>query len=196
MDQKWIRNVAPGFSRQRRIIHFESSGLSNPDVRRNVVAGLDLDDVTERQLLRLHVHLLPVPDAGRELWQHVLERLDNLVGLALLVVREQAGDDDHDGQDDAQVQVVVLGVFDILGLNGVGDQAEDGSGPQEKGEASKKLSDKFHPFWSCFSRGQLVWAVFGNTASNILDRTYSMKLSILVSYINYSSDYENTFQQN
>jgi hypothetical protein len=40
--------------------------------------------------------------------KHVFERLDNLIGFTLLIVGEQAGDDDDDGQDDTQVEVVVL----------------------------------------------------------------------------------------
>ena len=53
--------------------------------------------------------------------------------MVTLVIGKESGDDDDDGQDDAQVEVVVLGFLDVLRLQGVGDQAQDGSGPQQKG---------------------------------------------------------------
>ena len=39
------------------------------------------------------------------LWDHVLEGLHDLVGLELLVVREDASDDHHGGEHDAQVEL-------------------------------------------------------------------------------------------
>ena len=54
--------------------------------------------------------------------------------IRTLVVGEEAGDDDDDGQHDAQVEVVIFGFLDVLRLQGVGDQAEDGPRPQKKRE--------------------------------------------------------------
>ncbi len=56
-----------------------------------------------------------------------------------MVVREDAGDDDDDGQDDAEVEVVVGRIFQFSRLESIGDEAQDGSGPEEKREPAKEL---------------------------------------------------------
>ena len=48
-----------------------------------------------------------------------------------LVVGEDAGDDDHSCQDNAEVQVVIRWLLHRRGLDEVGHEAEDGPQPQE-----------------------------------------------------------------
>lgn len=61
----------------------EPVSLDDPNIGRNVVAGLDLDDVTQGEVFGPHRYLLSVPDADGVLRQHVLERLHDLIRLPL-----------------------------------------------------------------------------------------------------------------
>ena len=65
------------------------------------------------------------------LWDEVLERVHDLARLGLLVVLEDAGNNDHGGQHNTEVQVVHVGVVDGGRLEAVGEEAEDGSDPEE-----------------------------------------------------------------
>lgn len=58
-------------------------------------------------------------------------------------------------------------------LNGVGQEAEDGSDPQQDGEASKELSAEFDPFWGGGRWGESV----GTITSEIL-RSFSVSQTL------------------
>jgi len=74
----------------RNPAHFESACLHNPDIRREPVPELDLDDVPEGELLRLDVELLALPEAEGVLRHHVGKGFHDLGGLGLLVVGKYA----------------------------------------------------------------------------------------------------------
>lgn len=93
------------------------------------------------------------------MWDEVLERVHDLARLGLLVVLEDAGDDDHGGQHDAQVQVVHVRVLDGGRLEAVGEEAEDGSDPEEGGEASEQVLAELDPLGGGLGRGEGVWSV-------------------------------------
>ena len=79
------------------VFHLETPGFDNPEVSRHSVAKLDLDNVAEGELGRLHRDLLTVPTHHRVLGNQVLETLHDLGGLGLLVkmkVRMESQNDD------------------------------------------------------------------------------------------------------
>lgn len=55
--------------------------------------------------------------------------------------------------------VVSSGIVFRGGLNGVGQEAEDGAGPQQDGEATKQLTTELDPLWSGGGRGESVWTI-------------------------------------
>ena len=120
-----------GFTGQRAIIHFESPGLDDANVGRYTIAELHVHYVAQYQFLRLQRQLLALPDHRRDLRYHVLERLHDLAGLALLVIREYASHYDDRRQHDAQVQVVVVRVLAGRCLDRVRDETEDRADPQQ-----------------------------------------------------------------
>ena len=80
-----------------------------------------------------------------------------------MVVGEDTGDGDDSGQDDTKVQVVIWGLLVGGGLDTVGEEAEDGSQPQETGEPGEEILTELDPFWRGGGRGQLVQAILLNT---------------------------------
>ena len=56
-------------------------------VSREAVTELDLDDVTESELLSLDVHFLSVANAKRELWNQFPERLHDFGRFVFLIER-------------------------------------------------------------------------------------------------------------
>jgi hypothetical protein len=55
----------------------------------------------------------------------------------------------------------VISEYILLGtdFNGIGDEAEDSTDPEEHGEASEEVLAKFHPFGSRLGRRQSVGSV-------------------------------------
>ena len=74
-----------GLPGERWVVDLEALRLQDSDVGRYAVSELDLDDVAERQLLRLDLLLDAVSDAVGEVGDQILERLHDLRGLVLLV---------------------------------------------------------------------------------------------------------------
>ena len=44
-------------------------------------------------------------------------------------------------------------------LDGVGQEAEDGTGPQQDGESTEQLATELDPLWGCGRRGEGIGAV-------------------------------------
>ena len=93
------------FAGQRRLLDLQSLGPQNPQVRRDLVAGLQLHQVAGHQLRGVHGDqpaAAPGHGVGRE---HPPDGLQGVLGLALL--HESDGRvDEHDAQDDAGVEPV------------------------------------------------------------------------------------------
>ena len=89
--------LSPG---ERRLLDLQRRGHEQPPVRRDLVAGLEGDDVAGDDLLRRDVDPLAAAADVRVDQEHLLERGDALRGLALLVEaqdRVQHGQaDDHE----------------------------------------------------------------------------------------------------
>lgn len=75
-----------------------------------------LNNVSEHEVLGAQGELLALSDDGGELGHHVLEGLHDLGALALLVVGEDTGHDDHGGQHNTEVEIVIGGLFNCARL--------------------------------------------------------------------------------
>ena len=93
------------------------------------------------------------------MWDEVLERVHDLARLGLLVVLEDAGNNDHGGQHNTEVQVVHVGMVDGGRLEAVGEEAEDGSDPEEGGEAAEQVLAELDPLRGGLGRGEGVGTV-------------------------------------
>ena len=118
-----------------------------------------LDDVPECELLRLDGQLLAVAEAEGVLRHQAGEALHDLGGLVLLVEGEDAGDDHHEGQHHAQVQVVVRRLLQGGGLDAVGQEAEHRAQPQQHREPAEERLEELDPDWRGGRRRQGVGAV-------------------------------------
>lgn len=128
-------------------------------------------------------------DCCQYLWHHVFKGLHDLGALCLLEVWEATGDDDYSRQHDSQVQLrgdqrrhiqfcgftekahvagcwcemymhIISSRLVFSGsLNGIGQEAENGSGPQQDGETSEQLTTEFNPFRCCGWWGQSIWPI-------------------------------------
>ena len=79
--------------------------------------------------------------------------------LRHLVVGEDPGDDDHGGEDDPQVEVVIGRLLLRQCLDGVGHEAEDRPDPQEEGESAKQVLAELDPLGRLGRRRQSVGAI-------------------------------------
>ena len=69
--------------------HLETPGLDNPEICGHPVSKLDVNDVSESELGRLHRDLLSVPPNHRVLRYQILEALHDLRGLCLLMFKKR-----------------------------------------------------------------------------------------------------------
>ena len=98
----------------------------------------------------------PVPEAESVLGHHAGKGLHDLGGLGLLVVGEDAGNNDDHGEDDAEVQVVIRRLLQRGGLDGVGEEAEEGAQPEQHGNAAKQRLEELDPLRGGGGRGEAV----------------------------------------
>ena len=96
-------------ARQRRVVHLEAARLDDADVGRDAITEFHFDDVTDTDLFGLHRLLKAFAHHHGVLRHHVLERLHDLVALALLVVGEDARHHHNGRQHDTQVQLSSCG---------------------------------------------------------------------------------------
>merc|ERR1719322_1135373 len=160
----WSSGLGLGFSSEGRIVNLELSGFNNSEICRNSVSKLHLDNVSESEFSGGDSDFLTVTSGKSILGNKILERLHDLGRLGLLIVGEDTSDSDDSSQDNTQVQVVIWRLLVGGGLDTVGDEAENGSEPEQTGESRKEILTEFDPFWSCGGRGQLVQTMFGNTS--------------------------------
>ena len=62
-----------------------------------------------------------------------------------MVVGEYSGDEDHGREDDTKVEVVIWRLLKGRSLNAVGEEAKDGSEPEEESEATKEILAELDP---------------------------------------------------
>merc|ERR1719431_192905 len=124
-----------GLASEGGVVHLESSALDDPQVSRTPVTELDFHDVSKGQLLSLHCDLLSIPSCYSILGNQVLESLHDLGRLGFLVVGEDARDGDDSRKYNAKVEVIIRGFLVVCCLDGVGQEAEDGTKPEEQGKA-------------------------------------------------------------
>ena len=67
-----------GLPGQGRVINLEALALDDSDVGRDSVPELDLEDVTDDEVLRLNANLVPLPESEGVLRHHVGERFHDL----------------------------------------------------------------------------------------------------------------------
>ena len=82
----------------------------------------------------------------------ILERLHDCIGLGLLVVLEDASNDDDGGKDDTEVEVVLDGILRVDALDRVGEEAENGANPEKGRETTEKVAAELDPLGSRFRR--------------------------------------------
>ena len=70
----------------RKFVHLESLGFKNPHVGRDAVTKLDLDDVSEGQLLSLDGDFVSIPDTESILRNHVLWSEKNVKNIYFIVI--------------------------------------------------------------------------------------------------------------
>ena len=87
---------------QRRFFGAQVLRLDEPQVRRNLVAGLEEHDVPRNELLRGKHARLAAAHGPRLGGEHVADRIQRLLGPALLDEPEQRVEND-DGEDDRRV---------------------------------------------------------------------------------------------
>merc|ERR1719422_138525 len=126
----WLR-----FSSKGRVVNLELSGFNDSEISRNSVSKLHLDNVSESKFSGRYSDFLTVTSGKSILGNKILERLHDLGRFGLLIVGEDTSDSDDSGQDDAQVQVVIWRLLVGGGLDTVGDEAENGSEPEQTGES-------------------------------------------------------------
>jgi hypothetical protein len=124
------------FAGERRLLGAEILHVDQPQVGRNLVAGFEQHDVARHQLLRRDQARLATAQGSRFGRQHVADRIQRLLRLALLDEAEHAVENDH-AEDDrgidpqAQHQLGETGAQqdvdeDIVEL---GEEPHDGSSP-------------------------------------------------------------------
>ena len=84
MGEFIVPGLGLGLSGEGRVVDLEASGFDNTNIGGHPITKLDLDDITDGQLLGFQSQLLSVPDAQGVLGHKVLERFHNLGGLGFL----------------------------------------------------------------------------------------------------------------
>lgn len=67
--------------------------------------------------------------------------------------------DDDCRQDNAKVEVIVGRLFNRAGLDGVGNEAENGANPEQQGETTEEVFAELDPLRGGFWRGECVGPV-------------------------------------
>lgn len=159
MSKLGVSGLGLGFSSQGGVVDLQLHCLANSHVRRHSVSKLNLNDITEGELVGLDGDLFAVTKAEGILGNEILERLHDLGRLALLVVREDSGDNDDHSENDSKIKIVIWGLFVGPGLNGVSDEAKNGSKPEKESKASKEVLAELDPFRGGGRRGETVHTV-------------------------------------
>ena len=170
----WLRL---GFSCQRWVVHLETSGLNDSHISWHPVSKLDLNYITNSQLLCLQCDLFSLSNADCILRDHVLEWFHDFRGFGLLVVGEDTGHNDNDGQHNAKVEIIIWWLLQCISLkhkltitahlkncistnlNGICNEAKNCSHPEKQWEAPKEILAKLDPLWSGWRRGQSIGAI-------------------------------------
>ena len=58
-----------------------------------------------------------------------------------------------------KIYIIIWSFFKCCGLDGVSNEAEDGSYPEEQSKSTKEVLAKLHPFGSLFRRSEGIWSV-------------------------------------
>ncbi|KAG9328699.1 hypothetical protein JZ751_011426 [Albula glossodonta] len=116
----------------------KAAGGDDPQVCRDPVPPFDLHQVAHHHLLRVDLQLLPLPDHQRLLRGRVWGNVQ---------LQGQSHRGQHEGEN-----MLILGCH----LDAVGQEAENGSNPEQDGEPTKQLAAKLHPLRGGGGRSQCV----------------------------------------
>jgi len=73
VSELWASGLRLGFSRERRVVHFELTRFDDSDIGGYSVTEFDFDNVSDSELFSFQVDLLSISDGDSELRDHVLE---------------------------------------------------------------------------------------------------------------------------
>lgn len=142
-----------GFTSQGRVVDLELIAFVQDDIGRHSVATFKLDDITGHEVGSFTRLPNTVTAHLTFLWNKVLEVVHERGSLGGLRVREDTCDEDHHGEHDTQVKV---GLVSLVFLDAVGDEAEDGTEPEEQREETCLLFQEKDPSGGLASLSELV----------------------------------------
>ena len=108
--------------RQTALIHLQIHRINNPNIRRDPVPRLKLHQIPGHQLIREHMHLLPLPHNRAVVRHELVQRLEAFFGAPLLHEADGEHDEDGDGDGDGVVDVP----HDRADRGGAAEQQDEG----------------------------------------------------------------------
>jgi len=144
-------------SGERSVVDFHFSGGEQDDIGGDVVSSLELDEITDSDVLGSNSLVLAVSDDISHLGDESLEIVHERLSGRRLVEGEASGDEHDEAEHDTQVQVGLILLLVLL--NSESEETEESSEPQKQGEDTGHLSDEQAVPWDGSLVGQFVGSV-------------------------------------
>ena len=149
---------------QRRVVNLEFVGAHDANIRRDLVAVVEIDDITRNELPGIDDDSLAATDRLTLLRDHALETLHDGFGLGFLQEGKRRRNHDDGEEHHAEIQVRLI----LFTIDGVTNEAKHPTPEKQEREKVRKLHQKLDVPRRHLGRRQPVFAVLGAVLEHAL----------------------------